>query len=979
MKVKPQIVVAALAIALLAVSPAGSAPGTPVPVLPASGTVVDALPTFGWNPVTGAARYEFELAGDPGFNSPLATIFSRNTRATVKEAVPNGTYYWHVRAVDSVGGVSAWSETRFVVKSWTAAPTPTSPANGAALAYPTQPLTLKWTAVSRASKYLVWIATDDQLSNLIIGNPEEDTQAIEYTPDGVLAPGTYYWAVTPVDARGNRGTRSPVWSFTRTWNSATTPVLTDLASDPELFDPQFSWTAVPGAERYEVEVNSSSDFATGSRVCCNGTALGTSLSPTEVFGNNNYYWRVRAFDPFGNAGQWNVWNGGAPFTKSFDNVTPSIANLHMRDNLTDPGTDVQPGVAGYQTNVPIVAWDPVPGATSYQVEVTPWSSAITDCNWSASSTVRWASTTATTSWTPLADGWNGVKPYSPSGGSPSVSFDSPGLILDQEYCVRVRARSGHNSSSVSVFGPYTYLNGSGNVAFQFVGFPAGGTCTPSCTNNYLGSGDYVLPLTGSTVGRMPLLTWRPLAGKSSYFVLIARDPEFTNIEDYALTQVPAYAPRKGTGLKTYSDETTAYYWVILPAVGLTGETAVGDPNSGAPQNFLKQTTAPTQLSPGNGAVLSGQPAFRWTPTEGARRYNLQVASDPTFSAASLIDNVTTASTAYSSNSTYQADTVLYWRVRADDATPTGLTWSATRTFQKTLPAPVLDAGNPTTGDFIPTIAWAPVEGASSYFVHVELPDGTDRNFDDVYSTAFTAVLMTGVGVFSYDVRANFPTEFSSIYTRGPVSTTGSFTRTIREPQAPASEAGQDRLSLSWNPKPSVKDYRVQISQRADFSPAIETTTTDHTSYAPPMTSSFYAAGGTFYWRVAARDEDSNLGDWTPTHTFSLPPLSNTSSGGTGGGGTTTPTTRSFALSSTGRLVRRQYRTVTIYVRNTNATPVYQASVRASGAGITVRTKTTSTTGVVKFRLRPTLLKRVTFRVSKTGYYTKYLYKRVYAR
>jgi hypothetical protein len=976
MQLKPQIIVAAvLAAALLAVSPAGSAPATPTPVGPPSGTVVDALPTFGWNSVSGSDKYEFQLAGDPAFNSPIASFQTKNTRATFKEAQPNGTYYWRVRAIDSAGGVSPWSATWNVVKSWTTAPTPTSPTDGASLAYPTQPLTLKWTAVLRASKYLIWIATDPALSNLIVGSPEEDTQGIEYTPDGVLTPGTYYWAVTPVDARGNRGTRSPVWSFNRTWNSASTPTLTDLASATELFDPQFSWTNVAGAERYEVEVNSSSDFATGSKVCCSGTALGTSLSPTEVFANNNYYWRVRALDPAGNAGQWNVWNGGAPFTKSFDNVTPSLVNLRMRDNLADPGTDVDGVTAGYQTNVPIVTWDPVPGATSYQVEVTPWSALITDCDWTAPSTQRWASTTAVNSWTPLADGWNGVKPYSPAGGSPSVSFDTPGLINGQEYCVRARARSGHVSSATTVFGPYTYLNGSGNVAFEWVGFPAGGACTPSCVNNYLGSGDYVLPAAGVTVGRMPLLTWRPLVGKGSYFVLVARDPEFTNIVDYALTQVPAYAPRSGTGLKTYSDETTLYYWVILPAVGPTGATAVGDPQSGAPSNFEKQTTAPTQLAPADAAVLSVQPEFRWTPTEGARRYNLQVATDAAFS--DLKDNVTTAATSYSSNTTYAADTVLYWRVRADDATPTGLTWSTTRTFQKTLSAPNLDPGNPTNGDFIPTIAWSSVQGATSYDVHVQLPDGTPKQFDDMHSTAFTAVLMTGTGVFQWQVRANFPTTNIGVDTNGPYSATGSFTRTIREPQNPASEAGQDRLALSWSPKASIKDYRLQISQRPDFSPAIETTTTDHTSFASTLLSGFYADGGAFYWRVAARDEDGNQGDWTATQSFTLPPLTKAPT-------TTLPppptTLKAFGLTSSGRLINRRYRTVKIVVKNAaSGAAVYRASVRVSGVGLTPRTKSTNASGVVKFYLRPTKLGRATFRVTKSGFAAKNLFKRVWAR
>ena len=48
--------------------------------------------------------------------------------------------------------------------------------------------------------------------------------------------------------------------------------------------------------------------------------------------------------------------------------------------------------------------------------------------------------------------------------------------------------------------------------------------TPSCTSNYLGSGDYLLPANGSANQRLPLFTWNPLSGKQSYFVLVATDP-----------------------------------------------------------------------------------------------------------------------------------------------------------------------------------------------------------------------------------------------------------------------------------------------------------------------------------------------------------------------------------------------------------------------------------------------------------------------
>src|SRR5439155_1383413 len=138
--------------------------------------------------------------------------------------------------------------------------------------------------------------------------------------------------VTPLDAEGNRGVPTTVSSFSWLWPSTTTPKIEDLQASPEVFDPKFSWDPVPGAARYEVEINSSVDFAPGSKVCCTGTTIATSLSPTTVFKDNVYYWRVRAFDPDGNAGVWNYWQDpdthATGFTKTFDKGTPARDNTY---------------------------------------------------------------------------------------------------------------------------------------------------------------------------------------------------------------------------------------------------------------------------------------------------------------------------------------------------------------------------------------------------------------------------------------------------------------------------------------------------------------------------------------------------------------------------------------------------------------------------------------------------------------------------
>ena len=208
-------------------------------------------------------------------------------------------------------------------------------------------------------------------------------------------------------------------------------------------------------------------------------------------------------------------------------------------------------------------------------------------------------------------------------------------------------------------------------------------------------GGYGLPANGSTNPRLPLFTWAPVDGANSYWVVVAKDAAFTQLLDVAVTQRPVYAPRVGNSPETYPDDTTPYYWVVLPATGTNGSGAGPMPDTAARPSFVKASDAPTPLLPAEGGDVSGQPVFRWAWRESAKEYLLQVAQDPTF--GSLVDNVKTQATSFTPTESYPADTVLYWRVRVTDVKDRGLTWSPTRTFRRRLPIPAPAAGNPLAG------------------------------------------------------------------------------------------------------------------------------------------------------------------------------------------------------------------------------------------------------------------------------------------
>jgi hypothetical protein len=465
---------------------------------------------------------------------------------------------------------------------------------------------------------------------------------------------------------------------------------TDLNDDPRVVDPQFSWDPIARAVRYEVEVNSSNDWAVGSRVCCDDNAIGTSLSPVKLLPNNTYYWRVRAFYAGGDASGWHVWCGNdaaecpeaalpTGFDKTFDAVAPTVPNLHIRDSSGDTTPSGGGPVLGLPTtDKPVLAWDPVPGASSYELKLAPYDVLGGFCNWT--SPLGPTFTTAVTAWTPLAV----TGASSPVGNAHLGVTSGAPLQNGTTYCVRARARSDRDAKGAEIVSDWTQIGGLGHPAFTYQTVPL-----PPCHATSMPAGAYHdEPSKTAAALRMPLFTWDRVDGACGYFIVIAKDPAFTKVLDVAYTTVPAYAPRLGALPMTYPDETTSYYWAVMPSASVTGDGVSTQPQEDNPQPFNKRSVPPALLSPREG--VAGEPSFRWTATEGARDYRLQVDDDPNF--GTPITNVVTNSTAYTSLNKYPTSRPLYWRARANDETNVALGWSEVGTFSVLPPETYIDSG-----------------------------------------------------------------------------------------------------------------------------------------------------------------------------------------------------------------------------------------------------------------------------------------------
>ncbi len=829
-----------------------------------------AVPYLAWSAVRGADHYELQVAADASFRAPVpfaADLLTSNTRATLLKTLPSHPYWWRVRAVAKNGSVSGWATRTFTI-AWR----PTIKRLGATSE-------MRWSTVSGATRYSVELSNDQSFAAAsLVGGRPIITATNSVSPTGSLPVNTYYWRVTPLDAEGNpAATTSPVFQLDWTHqfgvsgglnaptNCIQSPNLTDFPSGTpvSLFCPVLSWQPIPGASRYEVEINADNQWAAGSKVCCDALTASTRYTPTVSLLSNKYYWRVRGIDGSGNAGPWvgpgpdGLGTDADSFTRTFDNVcsvnltqnclaAPSVSDLHLEDAA---GNRL---ATGSTTGTPVIAWNPVPGASSYEYQVAAYTS---ECQWG---TTARHGVTATTAWSPLGSTSTSFKPY-PDRFTPETDSRSDQLQQNSAYCVRVRAQSERDPHGRPVYGDFTYLPNADTPAFHFSSFP---TCAPSGGV----TSAFVTPAQ-QDLKQMPVLHWAPPGCATSYWVIIARDASFTNIVDYAFTQVPVYAPRKSTSALTYADETTHFYWVVLPSAASTGQCggSACDPLQANSFTFDKQVP-PSSLQVEAGAP---QPTFSWNPVPGARHYELQVSQDPNFG-STFVDKVTTPATSYTATITYPPGKQLFWRVRADDETLTGLSWASWnqgKPFTVELPAPANPHADGGAAGGVTTLRWNLLDGAVSYDVHLQLANGSSRDFQNLRVPQLALSALPGTGAVKWQVRAKFARGGGTV--AGPYSALRSMTQIVWQPAAMHTLRGGRGLVLSWSPVAYARGYRVQVASRRDFSAQADSAQTDNPAYAPRLQGAF-AKGGSFWWRVAAIDSSGNVGKFTNPVAFRLP-------------------------------------------------------------------------------------------------------------
>lgn len=857
----------AVAGALLPVLPASAAPAAPVVTSP-QGNVTGAVEVV-WRAVPGASGYEVQIDDSSSFSSPEWRSSTVGTISVPTSPLAPGTQHVRVRALEGRTG-GAWSTSSFVVSALPG-PSLTSPADGTRLAQPSQPPLLTWTPVEAATSYTVEIDTD---SDFVGAKTYANVKSTSFVvPDNQAPDVTYHWRVRATLDRNIFTDHSAARTYTVLPLPA--PVVTGPGNDVDVTDVVLDWQPVPGAEYYELQVDDDYDFNSLERGVP-GKIYGTRFSPTTTFGNDQYYWRVRAVDADGNPTAWMRLPDGEHY--EFNRVWRDTPQL-VHPKLPVP-TDRQTVVVGDDL---YFEWTPVRHASHYELWVSQ------DINFTTSNrTTKSCQIVGTT--------------YTPGELNDPCMPQSEGTV----YYWKVRAMDL----------PYTGggVDGIFSAAQRFE------------YDSTQASGWQIDASAAGKKVQVPTLDWEPVENSLRYKVELLR-PHSTDSAQSVTTHSTSWTPSSKVAAGA------GYRW------RLTALDAAGRPTTTitTPWTFEVADVVGTHPRPEPiaGVPTYDAPQLRWQAVAGATEYRVSVR-DTGSSAwfASNYSDLTKTSWAYpsatDSGTQFLAEGEYEYQVSAygprnaflgagDIGVFEVLPLDVVKGQRIALSGSALDRGAvcakqltsatnwcdsvPTT----PVLDWEPVPYASSYRVHVSRdadfttgqmantpPETTNTRWAPRWSYPFKALPDSQASTAYYWFIQ--PCKSSAYCGPDPRSVVRPAKNAFRKtspainlrapahqanPTTPTAVVDATEVNFTWEDyydtnratgyvetgersHQSAHTYRLEVATDPTFATTIETVTIDQPTYT--SASKLYPEG-TLYWRVQAIDAEGNRLTWSDSRTF----------------------------------------------------------------------------------------------------------------
>ncbi len=289
-------------------------PPAPVLVAPADGASLVQPITLDWNPVVDPngpiGSYTWQVAKSATFSTVLlegftSMLFEGVGAATsdMVSGLPNGIYFWRVKATSISGGDSPWSSVRsFTVTGLGPAPrgkpTFSTPTNNARF-HAGETFTLKWSAISGAHYYLLEVDDEPTFSYPLAFTTNALTFGTQAGAGwGNEIPNLYY-RVRAVSADNVRGLPSKTLIVHVTNNAPVPSAPSQVAPGVAAALPlpiTFDWTdtANPQVAGYDLDIDTDPNFGGNFGVLLIQNITRSDYMVASDLPPGEYFWRIRA-------------------------------------------------------------------------------------------------------------------------------------------------------------------------------------------------------------------------------------------------------------------------------------------------------------------------------------------------------------------------------------------------------------------------------------------------------------------------------------------------------------------------------------------------------------------------------------------------------------------------------------------------------------------------------------------------------------
>jgi hypothetical protein len=760
------------------------------------------FPFFSWTPVPGASHYRIDYSTDPNFTTFTSAVTANTFHDPVTYSGTDATRYWRVTAFDGNNNPGLVSNTRSY-RSYSEALSPTliypqfffvahediQNTVNRAVAYPV----FMWNRMFSldgeipASAYRIQVATDIHFNNIVWTTDTENLHATPTLSNPFIPEpnADYYWRVRGLDSN-----QSPIGEWSQAWkaqfdadlglsqNPDNSPQLLRPAHTAELVEktPLFEWWPMQAAEAYEIQISQDPNFPFGEDTI-QDVVLYPKFSPLTSLAQRSldklefgtFYWRVRGLSGGNPVGDWSsTWRIQIAAQSNW-RLNRSIGELENRllVGVSDPGNadpdfDLSSLYVSQSRDYWFFGFDfSGDGDASYVIYLDldhqdGFGADVDARDYNVSTIEAHQPEHAIYldkiegdfspeevyihAWT--VNSWAPFLRLSDIGGE---LYQSDGYIEIKVPNTAIGMQENTGSYTIALFSvepisgevwdavPANPEIPGGNILSRF-------TSVSERLNLRLPPTD----VTGdpTTYPFVFPFFWDHPAGStwSGSRVQVYLDPEFTTIVTTLniTSSSNYYAPSSNAWANDFQGDNT-YYWRVrpryMPGTGYLGVWSEG-------WRFERQGFLATNMQE---SVTFSTPTFSWDLVEGARSYQLQVSTSPTF--GSTVINITTPQTSYTPTGTL-ADGTYYWRVRINRHGNVTNEWSPTKNFPLSLPAPSgLTPHDPDEQNVVPrapTFCWEPlivspsdgipVLAAHKYRIQISRGDPT---FSSIYDNADT--------------------------------------------------------------------------------------------------------------------------------------------------------------------------------------------------------------------------------------------------